>query len=61
VRRDVAQPFEDGEGEIRRRHLMREALADETGQFFLMLERVDARDDAAGAVAQQKPRQPGSA
>ena len=35
----------------------REALADEAGELGLVLERVDAGDDAAGAVAEQEHRQ----
>jgi hypothetical protein len=40
--RDMAQPFEDGEGEIRRRHLVRKALADQACDFDLMIERIHA-------------------
>ena len=59
VRRDVAQPLEHGEREVRRRHLEREALADQAGELGLMLERVEARHDAAGAVTEQEHRQAG--
>ena len=58
-RGDVAQPLDGGEGEAWRRHLEREALADEAGELGLVLERVDRRDDAAGTVAEQEHRHAG--
>ena len=57
VRRDVAQPLEHREREVRRGHLEREALADQPRELRLVLERVQARDDAAGAVTEQEHRQ----
>ena len=44
-----------------RRHLEGEALADEAGEFRLVVERVDGRNHAAGAVAEQEDRQAGLA
>ena len=55
--REVAQPFDGREDETGRRHLEREAFADESGELRLVLECVDRGDDAAGAVAKQKDRQ----
>ncbi len=51
------QPLEDSEGEVGRRHLVGEALADEAGELLLMLEGVDGRDDAARAVAKNEDRE----
>ena len=58
MRREVAQALEDGQREIGRRHLEGEALADESRELGLVFERVDAGDDAAGAVPEQEDRQP---
>src|SRR5262249_54957515 len=43
------------------RDLEREALADESSEFRLMFERVDAGNDAARAVTEKKHRQAGFA
>src|SRR5262245_56660662 len=40
-------PLDGGEGEARSRYLEREAFADESSEFGLVLERVDRRDHAA--------------
>ena len=42
VRRDVAQSLEHGQREVGRRHLEREALADQPGELGLVFERVEA-------------------
>ena len=57
TRRDVTQPLEDGEGEIRRRHLEGKALADEPGESPPGARAIGARNDAAGAVAEQEDGQ----
>src|SRR4051812_1450127 len=54
VWRDVTEAFQHRKRKIWSWQLEREALADQSGQFPLMLERVEARDDATGAVAKQK-------
>ena len=61
VRRQVADALEDGEREVGRVHLERKALADQTGDLVLILQRVDARDHAARAVAEQVDRHAGFA
>ncbi len=58
VRRHVREALERGEGEVRRRHAEREALADQPGELALMEQCVDARDDAAGAVTEEEHGQP---
>ena len=58
VRRDMAQSLERGKSEGGRRHLEGEALADWCCQFRLMLERIEARHDTAGAVTQEIDRNP---
>jgi len=54
VRGDVAQSLEHREREVRRRHLVREALTDEARELCLMIDGEQARDDAAGAVTEQE-------
>ena len=61
VRRDVAQALQHREREVGGVDLEGEALADEAGEAGLVLERVDAGGDAAGAVAEQEDRQAGLA
>src|SRR5262245_17891209 len=61
VRGEVAQTLENREREIGRRHFMREALADQSGEVGRVLERVNAGDDAAGAVAEHEERDAGLA
>ena len=61
VRGDMAEPLEDGEGEIGRRNLEGEALADQSGELGLVVERIKARHHTAGAVAEQENRQAGLA
>ena len=61
VREDVAHPLEHGQREIRRGDLVSKALADEPVDLGLVLQRVNAGDDAARAVAEQKDRKPGLA
>ena len=56
--REVAQPLEDGESEIRRVDLEGEALADQSGKVRLVLQGIDAGDDAAGAVAEDEHGEP---
>ena len=56
VRRDVAQSLENGEGEIGSRQLVREALADQSRQLSLMIERIETGDDAARAVTEEEKR-----
>lgn len=51
--RNVGEPLENGEGKIRRQHLERETLADESRELGVMLERVHAGNDPAGAVTEQ--------
>src|SRR5262245_58014188 len=50
----MAQALERSDREVGRRHLEREALTDEPGKLLLALERVEARHDAARAVAEQE-------
>ena len=57
VRGHMAEAFEDREGKIWRRHFVGKALADQPRELRWMLERVDAGDDAACAVAEQKQGQ----
>src|SRR6266508_1494278 len=54
---DMAQTLQHSEGDIRRRQLVCEALADQAGELGLMVERIHAGDYAAGAVAEQEDRQ----
>ena len=54
--RDVAEPLQHRECKIRRRHLEREALADQSGQFLLVIERIEARHHATGAMTEQEHR-----
>ena len=61
VRRDVAEALQHRQREVGGRDPEGEVLADEAGQLGLVVERVDARDDAAGAVAEQEERQAGLA
>ena len=56
----MAEPLDDGEREVGRRNLEGKALADEPGELGLVVQGVGARDDAAGAVAEQEDGQPGS-
>jgi hypothetical protein len=55
----MAQTLQHGEGDIRRRQLVGEALADQAGELGLMAEGVHAGNHAAGAVAKQKTGNPG--
>ena len=50
MRREVAQSFENRKGKIGRGQLMRETFANQSSQFGLMVERVEARDNPSGAV-----------
>ena len=54
----MTQPLDGGQREAGRRHLKREALTDESGQLLLVLQDIDRRDNAAGAVSKQEDRQP---
>jgi MalT-like TPR region len=58
MRCDMAQPFEDGEGEIRRWYLVCKALTNEAGDLGLMLERINTGNDAPRAMPEQEDRQP---
>ena len=60
VRRQVAEPLQHRQREVRRGHLEREALADQARELVLVLERVATGDHAAGAVTEQEHRQAGS-
>ena len=51
-------PLSTDKREIRRRHLVRETLADEAREVVLVVQHVVARDHAAGAVAEHEHRQP---
>jgi len=53
----VTQPFENGQGEIRRRHLVGKALADQAVNLGLMLKRVNSGHNSSGTVSQHKDRQ----
>src|SRR5262245_6350096 len=53
----MAESFEHREREVRRGYLMREVLANEPRQLRLMIERVYAGHDAAGAMSEQEDRQ----
>ncbi len=61
VRPDMGEALEHGQRKLRRRHLEGEALADEPGKLRLVVERIEARNHAAGAMAEQEDRQAGSA
>src|SRR5262245_19646661 len=54
MRRDVAEPLEDGQGEVWRWNLERKALAQEASKLLLMVKSVQAGHDASGTVPQQK-------
>src|SRR5216684_1966084 len=54
VWRDMTQPFENCQGKIGRRQFVRETFADQPRQLSLMVESVEARDDAACAVTEHK-------
>ena len=58
VRREVTQPSERRDRKIGRRDFVRKALADQSGELPWMIERVDARHDAAGAVSEHEHGQP---
>src|SRR2546426_7517746 len=60
MRSHVAQPLENGEGEVLRRHLEREALADEPGELRLMLDRIEAGDDPPALCPSRNTGRPGS-
>src|SRR5208282_455422 len=53
VGREVAEAGEDGQGKIGRRHLEGETLADQSSEFGLVLEGVDAGEHAACAVVEK--------
>src|SRR5262245_47319835 len=57
VRRQVADPLDNRDREVRRRGLVREVLADEAGKLVLVFQRVTTGDHAARAVAEQEYRQ----
>ena len=57
VGRHVIKSLKNCQGKGGRRHLEREALADESSELRLMLERVDTGNDAARAVTEKKHRQ----
>ena len=57
MRREMAQSFENREGEIGRGQVMGEAFADQPSQFSLVIERIKARDDTTSAVTEQKKGQ----
>lgn len=57
VRPQVAQSLHHGQHEIGGWHAERKALADQSGELVLVLEHVDARHHAAGAVSEQEHRQ----
>ncbi len=57
----MTEPLDGRQREPGGRHLEREALADEAVDLVLVVERVGAGDDTAGAVAEQVDRQPGVA
>src|SRR5438093_13470594 len=59
VRGDVAQAFENGECKIGRRDLVSKTLADQTSEFSRVLQCIEARDDTARAVTEQKCGQSG--
>src|SRR5436309_2422038 len=59
MRRDVAQAFENGERKIGRRDLVSKTLADQTSEFSRVLQCIEARDDTARAVTEQKCGQSG--
>ena len=61
MRREVRKPLEHRQREIRRRHPVRETLADQAGEVRLVVEHVVAGDHAAGAVAEHEHRQAGLA
>ncbi len=56
MRKHVAQSFQDGQSEVRRRRLKREALADEAGQLALVIDGVEAGQYAACAVTKDVDR-----
>ena len=56
MRRKVAQPFENREREIWRGQLVREAFADQSSQFALVIQRVQTRDNTACAMTEQEKR-----
>src|ERR1700730_534153 len=55
----MAEALEGCDGKVWRRNLERETLANQPGELGLMLERVDAGDDPAGAVPEQVHGQAG--
>ena len=57
MRRKVAEPFENREGEIGRGQLMGEAFADQSSQFGLVIKRIEARDNPACAMTEEEKRQ----
>ena len=61
MRRHVTESLEHRERKVRRGQFVREALTDETCELLLMVERIDARDHAAGAVPEHEHRQSGLA
>ena len=54
VRKHVTQSFQDGEGDVRRRRLKREAFADEAGEVGLMFEGVETGEHTARAVTEHE-------
>ena len=53
----MAQALHDGEREVWREHLEREAFANQARELRLVLQRVDRRNDSPGTMAQQEERQ----
>src|SRR4051794_38594013 len=58
MRGEMAQPLKRGDSEVRGGHLIRKALTDQTAQLGLMFERIEAGDDATGAMPKHEDRDP---
>ena len=61
VRREVTQPFEHRQRKIRRGNLVGEAFTNQSDNGSRVIQRVEARHDAASAVAEQDHGQSGLA
>jgi hypothetical protein len=57
MRRKVAQPFENREGEIWRGQLMGEAFANRSSQLGFVIKRIEARDNPTCAMTEEERRQ----
>src|SRR5947199_10704322 len=57
VWREMADALEDRDCEVGRGNLKREALADQSGEFRLVFERVNTRHDSARTVPKEIDRQ----